>query len=129
MIWTNYVDIVCANLTYNQALKDSSSSKITRDIIARIYLTESVPPLNYPTTVAEEATYFGPLPYGTRPFTIYRQFQTPKEIRWNKQQPIGQCTFEVFDDQGRSLADTWGTNIVDIGTAADWNMSLLVTEN
>lgn len=128
LLWTQYVDIVANNLTYNQALKDSSSSQETRDIIYRIYLTESVQSYNYPTTVAAQDAYFGPLPYGTRPFTIYRQFQNPKEIRWNKQQPIGQVTFEVYDDKGRNLADLF-TSAYGKLYSADWNMTMLVSEN
>ena len=86
LLWTEYVDIVSNDLTYNQALKDSSSSQASRDLIYRIYLTEGQPSYNYPKTIAEQNTYFGVLPYGTRPFVIYRQFQNPKEIRWARKQ-------------------------------------------
>ena len=129
LLWTEYVDIVSNDLTYNQALKDSSSSQASRDLIYRIYLTEGQPSYNYPKTIAEQNTYFGVLPYGTRPFVIYRQFQNPKEIRWNKQQPIGQVTFEVYDDKGRNLADLFGTTSYGNVYSADWNMTMLVSEN
>jgi hypothetical protein len=129
LLWTEYVDIVATNLTYNQALKDSSSSQATRDIIYRIYLTETEQSYNYPKTTAAQNTYFGQLPYGTRPFVIYRQFQNPKEIRWNKQQPIGQVTFEVYDDKGRNLADLFGSTPYGNLYSADWNMTMLVSEN
>lgn len=40
---TDYVDIVCSQLTYNQKLKDATTAPISRDMIARIYLDESTP--------------------------------------------------------------------------------------
>jgi hypothetical protein len=139
LLWTDYVDIVCTSLTYNQALKDSSTSTVQRDIIARIYLTDGDSPFNYPqSTVTNNTTggtgagvqYVGPLTRGSRPFLIYRQFQKPKEIRWNKQQPIGQCVFEVYDDKGRNLADLFpSTSSFSDSQSTDWNMTLLVTEN
>jgi hypothetical protein len=38
---TEYVDVVCSQLTYNQDLKDASSSQITRDMMCRIYTDDS----------------------------------------------------------------------------------------
>jgi len=139
LLWTNYIDIVSNNLTYNQALKDSSSAQTTRDIIYRIYLTDGTQPFNYPynpvtnnttSDVAPSVQYVGVLPQGSRPFMVYRQFSSPKEIRWNKQQPIGQCTFEVYDDKGRCLADLFppNTNYTN-SQSANWDMTMLVSEN
>jgi len=148
--WTDYVDIVATNLTYNQALKDSSSSQVTRDIIYRIYLTNGVPAYSYPTFIGQynlfdadanvnnvfpPVAYSGALPEGSRPQLIYRQFQNPKEIRWSKNQPIGQVTFEVYDDKGRCLADLFPVGILNGKTynpasqSSDWNMTMLVSEN
>jgi len=45
---------------------------------------------------------------GVTPFTLYRQFPYPKQIRWEHTQPIGNLRFELFDSQGRSMADLWG---------------------
>lgn len=39
----DYFDVVCNQLTINQQLRDTSSASNTRDMIARIYLDESVP--------------------------------------------------------------------------------------
>jgi hypothetical protein len=140
LLWTDYVDIVANNLTYNQALKDSSSAVVTRDIIYRIYLTDGQSAFNFPSfyplynsTDANGAPlqYVGALSQGSRPFLIYRQFQSPKEIRWNKNQPIGQCTFEVYDDKGRCLADLFPPRATTYanGQGSDWHMTLLVSEN
>ena len=45
---------------------------------------------------------------GVTPFTLYRQFPYPKQIRWEHTQPIGNLRFELFDSQGRSMSDLWG---------------------
>lgn len=73
---------------------------------------------------------------GVTPFVLYRQFPYPKQIRWNKKQPIGQVVFELYDDQGRSIQDLWNSAYpisTNQGRAYAnsfvWNMSLLVTED
>ena len=209
---TDYIDLVCQQLTNNQSLKDATSAPITRDMLCRIYLDSDTPSrslsntYNYmglvngpngstllPTITAAVAagdvvtyTFSGPTllepPYGqfvvikgiltnttyngsgrvidstlvlpytvtvrmtvppsgaaapsfgpnslmsfyqpadtisvpgatwddsvnsTTPFILYRMFAFPKQIRWNAAQPIGGVTFELFDDQGRSLQDLW----------------------
>ena len=40
---TDYIDIVCNQLTYNQKLKDNTSAPISRNMLARIYLDDPVP--------------------------------------------------------------------------------------
>lgn len=140
MRWTDYIDIVANQLTYNQDLKDSSSQPIFRDLICRVYLDEpmisdatyedtqvssvnnAVPPITTTTPLAG----YGAKLNGVRPFTIYRQFQTPKYIKWNKTQPIGQVQFEIYDDQGRALADFIPATSYLPGN--DWNITMLVSE-
>jgi hypothetical protein len=138
LLWTDYVDIVATNLTYNQALKDSSSSQVTRDIIYRVYLTDGYAPYQYAgsgefnlfNSAGTAVAYSGALQHGSSPCLIYRQFQNPKEIRWSKNQPIGQVTFEVYDDKGRCLADLFGaTSPYQSPQSANWNMTMLVSEN
>jgi hypothetical protein len=236
----DYFDVVCNQLTINQQLRDTSSASNTRDMIARIYLDESVPSrvisntyeYNYPSdtlpdpiaTTLTAATINGgsnvvtmtvgstanlvvgrnvvikgvttttqlngtaqviqilsttsvvvayPYPItagtpgftsatmtaynslshvlesqavwddnvnGVTPFVIYRQFQNPKEIRWSGRTPIGNLSFELYDDQGRSIQDLW--NQAYPITPADpynqgrgyangsvWNATLLVSED
>jgi hypothetical protein len=136
--WTDYIDIVCSQLTYQQELKDASSQPANRDMVARIYLDESVP---------SDATYataggagYGAKVNGCRPFILYRQFSTPKQIRWARTQPIGQVEFEIFDDQGRSIYDmlqafarlpSSETSFADqqLALSSDFNMTILVSED
>jgi hypothetical protein len=109
--YTDYVDIVSSQLTYNQSLKDASSDPIVRDVLARVYLdTES------PEVLGE-------------PITIYRQFSTPKQIKWDPTQPLGNVSFEVFDDKGELLsAHLIATGFGD-STLPDWRITLLFSES
>lgn len=131
--YTDFVDIVCSNLTLNQSLKDDSTSLRSFDSLCRLYITAS--PQNFPYDASGAPVYFAPP--GTTPQVIYKDFSSPKFIQWNAAQPIGQLTFEVYDDQGYSLdsainfsGNTYDINVGRIAlTGAEWDMTLQVTEN
>lgn len=144
---TDYVDIVCSQLTYNQKLKDGSSAAFNRDIVERIYLDDTTKSLaRYNTNLFDasgnpagfQAPQYDVTDFtnGSTPFIIYRQFSLPKQIRWEDIQPLGNLTFELYDDQGRSLQSLW-TQVYPTVTATStyyansfaWNMSLLISEN
>jgi hypothetical protein len=120
--YTEYLDIVCSQLTYNQDLKDSSTDPTFRDVMARVYLEcENDQPIGIFTTLAasSETTAPNSVP-GTYPFTIYRQFKNPKQIQWDNTQPLGNVTFEVYDSHGDLLA-----NLTSVGTQSqfpDWRI-------
>jgi hypothetical protein len=124
--YTNFIDIVCSNLTLNQSLKDDSTSSKAFDSLCRLYLTS--PPQNVPCS---DATFCPP---GCSPQVLYNDYNNIKQIQWNGLQPIGQLTFQVLDDQGNVL-NSGLDNIANVGsvqtgiTGGEWNMSLLVTEN
>jgi len=125
--WTEYIDIVCSQLTYNQDLKDQSSDPVIRDSLARIYLEcENDQPV--PVYRAGQPTNAEDTIPGTYPFTIYRQFKTPKEIKWNSSQPLGNMTFEVYDDKGRLLTSYGPSSNLDF-ILPNWRMTLLCSEN
>jgi hypothetical protein len=138
--WTDYIDIVCSQLTYNQDLKDTSSQKIVRDMLCRVYLDETmISDASYmnnlntivtttdgtPSTITTPLVGYGGKQNGVRPFILYRQFQTPKYIKWSKIQPIGQVQFEIYDDQGRCLADFLPAEYT---PSNDWNITMLASE-
>lgn len=129
--YTEYIDIVCSQLTYNQELKDGSSDPIVRDMVARIYLEDESSNL---VPIYQTAAPAGPvMPYdtvlpGTYPFTVYRKFTMPKQILWDKAQPLGNLTFEVYDDKGQILSSHLGSVYPD-STMPDWRVTLLVSEN
>ena len=119
-----YIDIVCNQLTYNQALKDATSQTVNRDTLCRIYITE---PGSLQSAVAPSSSTFSPP--GCAPTTIYRNFSQPKQIQWLPNQPItGSLTFEVYDDQGENLAYSDPTSLAN-DNKLDWSMTLLLTEN
>lgn len=118
-----YVDIVCSQLTYNQALKDTMSQQTARDTLCRLYLGDG--PYTGTSTMDPSDPKF--CPPGCAPFTIYRQFTNPKFIRWLPNQPVqGNLRFEVFDDDGNSLENA----LADTYTSAEnWSFTLLVSED
>lgn len=125
--YTEYIDIVSSQLTYNQKLKDTSSDRIVRDILARVYVeTEDNLIQPYWNGTAEVLTR-NDIP-GTYPFTISRKFPMPKQIRWDDTQPLGNVTFEVYDDKGELVSSYLGAQFPDY-TMPDWRFSLLVSEN
>ena len=144
---TDYVDIVCSQLTYNQKLKDGSSAVFNRDIVERVYLDDTTKSLDRFNTnlfdVSGNPAGFQSPAYdvtdftnGSTPFTIYRQFSLPKQIRWEDIQPLGNLTFELYDDQGRSIQSLWTTVYPAVTPASTfyansfaWNISLLISEN
>jgi hypothetical protein len=145
--FTEYIDVVCEQLTAVQDVKDTSTSKTPRDILARIYLDEATPSdATYQNLVATEirdnafaitgyntnAIGSGAKNNGVRPFIIYRQFATPKQIKWEQALPLGNVIFEIYDDQGRSiqrLLNTAGGIPLQYALTCDWNASLLISEN
>ena len=136
---TKYVDIVCSQLVYNQALKDTMTTVNNRDILCRLYLNDA----NGFTANTLKCYDSNFCPPGCRPSTIYRQFQTPKMINWNSAgkayQPVpGVLRFQVFDDAGAILTEMCGEFLNAAGTNnlkntnvnfLDWSTTMLVSEN
>ena len=89
---TDYIDIVSTSLTYNQRVKDGSTAETDRTVLCRWYFSYDNPPtydgLNYPILM------------GYLTFSLRRLFNTPKQIRWTGNQPIGQLSFQVYNDTG-----------------------------
>jgi hypothetical protein len=133
--WTEYVDVVCSQLTYNHDLKDCSTNPVERDVLARIYLEfedDKTQPV-WDSQANEVVVSEEDIP-GTSPFTINRKFPMPKQVLWNKRQPLGNLTFQVYDDKGRILS----YNDPDPAQSPfqqydyklpDWRFTLLVSEN
>lgn len=117
-----YIDIVCSQLTYNQGLKDTMSQKVARDTLCRLYVANDGAG-DILGSEPQDATF---APVGTYPFTIHRQFATPKMIQWTPNQPVpGGLRFEVYDDAGNNLVGASSQ----VEQLSDWGMTLLVTEN
>jgi hypothetical protein len=119
---TRYIDIVCSQLTNNQALKDTMSQVVARDVLCRVYLSDAQ---NTQSTVLPSASTF--CPAGCMPTTLYRNFSQPKQIQWIPNQPVpGYLRFEVFDEDGNNLNTLSDSDEYD-GT--NWALTIAVTEN
>lgn len=144
---TDYIDVISPQLTYNQELKDGSTAQITRDMLVRIYLDNDVRPVRRTETLlftaggapdGSQVPQFDPTDIitGSTPFVVYRQFSQPKQILWNNTQPLGNVTFELYDDQGRNIQDLWNNILLPASPVGQyfansfvWNMTLLVSES
>jgi hypothetical protein len=126
--WCRYVDIVSPQLTYNQPLKDTTSQPIARDSLCRVYLDQTTGAFNQNIANLDGDAF---TPTGCTPFVIYRNFTLPKQISWTPNQPVGQLTFQVFDDTGALLSEVLpvSSNFSNVPTAADWAITLQVSEN
>lgn len=89
---TRYLDMVCNQLTNNQAVKDGSSALNPRDVLCRWYFAydNQNPPDKYGF----------PILMGYAPFCVRRIFNPPKQIQWQTNVPIGQMSFQLYDDKG-----------------------------
>jgi hypothetical protein len=128
LLFTKYVDIVCDNLTTVQDVRDSSTSQRSKNVLCRLYFD------------ATSATPLDPTKeFGASPFTIYRDFNTPKYIKWEQNLPIGSLSFQVYNDCGYQLSPTLNTTApLGLGDVPqvylypaelpDYQMTLLVSE-
>lgn len=110
-----YLDFVSPQLTYNQDLKDNTSSIVTRDSIYRWVLAWDGP--------APADKYGFPIFQGYKPFVSRRYIAYPKQIRWDTTQPLGQVAFQVYTSYGELFSD------VDNFGELEFYMTFLVTEN
>lgn len=125
---TQYIDIVCPQLTAVQKVKDGDTG-----IVKPSGLIARTPP-------------YGPgltsLQFGSSPFLFYREFATPKQIRWDPMLPIGQLQFQILDDAGVPYG-SYGTErtispagvitflpaLDNDSSLGDWAMTLQLSEN
>lgn len=122
---TPYIDIVCEQITANQALRDASTtSGAGRTLLARVHMC----PDNGVTQAVS-----GLQPYGT---IFQKTYPVPKWISWPANQPLGgSLRIQLLDAQGYVLTN--GANYYDAGgnlgsfcdvNLPDWNMLLQVSE-
>ena len=111
-----YIDFVSPQLTYNQSLKDNTTSSVVRDVLYRwVFAWDNV------VSVLDRYGY--PILQGYKEFVTRRYLNYPKQIRWDKQMPVGQLSFQVYTSNGDLLDPTA------IGGEMEYQMSLLFSEN
>jgi len=96
-----YVDIVCNQLTNNQAVKDASTAENVRDVLVRWYF-------DYDNQNPTDAYGF-PILMGYQPFYLRRLYNPPKQIQWQTNIPVGNLSFQLYNNDGllqRVDADT-----------------------
>lgn len=144
VLGTTYVDIVSPQLTYNQDLKDATTDANSRDVLYRWYIAQdNVPherelfPFTYPAVAPAPAVTILtptniPVLQGYNAFVLRRALPYPKQIRWEPSQPIGQVSFQCYDDRGRIISTAnfpWSATTGEGGANFQFQMSMLLSEN
>lgn len=142
LLGTRYVDIVSQQLTYNQELKDNTTAQIRRDVLYRWYFAHDNVPLEYeeyplvyaavaPAPAIQLLTKTNiPVLQGYTSFVQRRTPPFPKQIRWSPEQPIGQVSFQMYDDQGRIMDMRNFSPVPGVeGANLNFQMSLLLSED
>lgn len=137
MLFTPYIDIVSKQLTKKQNINDNCTSQISgQNLLYRIYINSNGIVAN-PSSAASGtgADAQESFMLGCRPFTISREFQTPKQIYWDTKEFINVIDLELQDYLGRTLYmpvsayRTTDENTYDCGNEANnWQLTLQITE-
>ncbi len=89
-LYTQYIDITSETLTKYQNIKDSdTSAQKLNSIIARIYLSGVGVPNQLGNSVL-----------GSAPFIVVQDLNSPKIIRWNRDEAINSLDFQLRDMYG-----------------------------
>lgn len=111
-----YIDFVSPQLTYNQDLKDNSTSSVVRDVLYRwVFAHDNVP------QALDRYNY--PILQGYKEFVTRRYLSFPKQILWNPSMPVGQISFQIYTSNGDLLDPTA------LDGECEFQMSLLFSEN
>jgi len=128
-----YIDFVSPEITYNQSLKDASTAgstggavntprSIERTVLYRWYLAWDESP--------SYDEYGFPVLQGYTRFVTRRILPFPKQIRWENNMPLGQLSFQVYNDKGALLLpDRFVENQDPYNFKLEWAMTLLVSED
>ena len=118
-----YLDFVSRELTYNQELKDNTTSTNSqRDVLYRWYMADD----NVPQTYDD---YGFPIYQGYAPFIKRRIIPYPKQILWNPTQPIGNITFQVYPDDYDEVVNPTLYPVADGDPEMEFQMTMLLSEN
>jgi len=110
-----YIDFLSPQLTYNQDLKDGTTSSKDSNSLCRWYFAWSQTPV--------VDTYGFPILQGYSQFVERRLFNPPKQIRWENNMPVGQLSFQLVGPNGQLISND--TDVVFL----DWLMTLQVSED
>ena len=109
-LYTPYVDIFSTSLTKYQKVKDNTTSASSDStLVARIYLAGTGGPQNS----GGDQSVFKPtptehtFPLGSRPFIVVQDCNTPKVVRWSKDETVYNLDFQLRDQYGDLLYTTY----------------------
>jgi hypothetical protein len=139
MQYTPYFDVVSSNITKKQNVRDNSTSFLTgQNLLCRVYLSEpgivNVRDRTDPVPPVGEADCSI---VGSRPFNLYREYSTPKQIYWDTKEFINVIDLRLVDYKGNTLysqrqtgflAPPLGTPISQCGDSSQFQLTLQVTE-
>ena len=117
-LYTPYVDICSTALTKYQKVKDNTTAASSDStVIARIYLSGVGVPQNTGGELSVQSYASGqpvPItnytyPLGSRPFVVTQDCNTPKVVRWNKDETVYALDFQLRDQYGDLLFTQLGT--------------------
>jgi hypothetical protein len=122
MCYTQYIDIVSDKLNQYASSRDGSSdNNFNRSLLCRLYVAQE--------SSIEQLTN---VPACSAPFTLYRQFKTPKMIEWNKEASIDWVDIAVYDQFGNLLplpTITFPGGLpAQVGVYPDFQITLLATQ-
>jgi len=134
-LYTPYVDIFSTALTKYQRIKDNTTSASSDStLVARVYLSG----VGVPQNIAGEQsinTFSGGItpvpitnnayPLGSRPFYITQDCNTPKVIKWSKDETVYALDFQLRDQYGELLFTRYGASNV---FYSEFQMTLMCVE-
>jgi hypothetical protein len=103
MVFTQYIDICSPTLCQYQFLRDGSTTTLPRrvDLICRLYVEDETS-----MAIMYDASN-NPIPTGTRPFVMHRQFKNQRVMRNTAANAINDVDIQLYDDCGQPLATAW----------------------
>jgi hypothetical protein len=135
MQYTPYFDIVSDNLTKKQNVRDNSTSFLTgQNLLCRVYLSEPGVSKQSATAAATPLVPNTTTIVGTRPFTLYREYSTPKQIYWDTKEFINVIDLRLVDYKGNTLyakkqqGYDVDTDLTICGDSSQFQLTLQVTE-
>lgn len=135
MQYTPYFDVVSSNLTKKQNVRDNSTSFVTgQNLLCRVYLSEPGVSVVRDRTDPADPQAADCSIVGCRPFNLYREYSTPKQIYWDTKEFINVIDLRLVDYKGNTLyarnqsGYTAATSFAFCGDAAQYQLTLQVTE-
>ena len=144
-LYTPYVDIFSTALTKYQKVKDNTTNSTSDStLVARIFLSGGGNPVN--TGGEKPSTFYPPpqnnvapvgvpitnmaYPLGSRPFIVIQDCNTPKVIRWSRDETVYAVDFQLRDQYGDLLFSQFTNPETSVLNAyyTEFQMTLLCVE-